>query len=273
VSDSNGSSIVQSQIGSSERASRLAKLQVIGLARSHDTLQRVLGSRPPCKVLDVPAGQGVLCEFLKSRGWDVHAADIDPGNFKLRDVSFTRVNLNKALPFDDASFDAVCCVNGLHRLLFPGIAVREFARILRPGGRLYINVNNYASIWKRLRYLLAGSLDRTLDTQECTQTIDDPEANVRFALSFPRLRAILDATGFEIADVQPAAMNRRDRLLKPLAFLVHGLSRLVPGHTRRDVGMVDGNHLSVLAGGDYIFIEAFNRQGGNVAQGQVPRPS
>ncbi len=234
-------------------------LRIIGVERSHDTLQRVLSERTPCKILDVPAGEGVLCAFLKERGWDVHAADIDPGNFKLPGVPFTKVNLNRALPIDDASFDAICCVNGLHRLLFPDIAIREFFRILKPGGRLYINVNNYSSIWKRVRFLAAGSLDHMLDTQECIQTIDEPEAHVRLPLMFPRLQAILLHNGFEITTVKPAAMTRRDRLLYPLAMLVYGLTRLVPAAKRNEIGITAGNHRAVLTGGAYIFIEAAKR--------------
>src|SRR5665213_4113050 len=82
-------------------------LRIIGVESSHDTLRRVVGSKPPATILDVPAGEGVFCAFLRDKGWDVHAADIDPGNFRLRDIPFTRVNLNQVLPFDNASFDAV----------------------------------------------------------------------------------------------------------------------------------------------------------------------
>jgi len=232
------------------------RLNIIGVDRSHDTLRRIVGARAPCRILDVPAGEGVFCEFLRNRGWDVHAADIDPGNFKLRDVPFTRVNLNKALPFDDASFDAVSCINGLHRLLFPEVALREFSRILRPGGRLYVNVNNYSSVWKRLRFLATGSIDRMIETQECIQTIDDPEAHIRLPLMYPRLRAMLTRSGFTVLDVQPAAITPRDRMLVPLAMLVLGATRLLPKADGLGMQVADGNHRAVLAGGAYIFIDA-----------------
>jgi SAM-dependent methyltransferase len=234
----------------------MPELRIIGVERSHDTLQRVVGSRPPCKILDVPAGEGVFCAFLKDKGWEVHAADIDPGNFKLQDVAFTRVNLNQTLPFADASFDAVSCINGLHRLLFPEVAIREFFRILRPSGRLYINLNNYSSIWKRLRFLFTGSIDQMIETQQCIQTIDDPEAHVRLPLMYPRLSAMVDRTGFRVLDVRPAAVTSRDRLLVPIAMLVYGIGLLVPTPQSREMRVAEGNHRAVLAGGAYMFIEA-----------------
>ena len=234
----------------------MSSLRIIGTERSHDTLQRVVASRRPSRILDVPAGEGVFCEFLKDRGWDVHAADIDPGNFKLKGVPFTRVNLNEALPFDDASFDAVSCINGLHRLLLPQVAIGEFFRILKPGGRLYVNINNYSSARKRLRFLLSGSIDQAIESQYCIQTIDDPQAHVRQPLMYPRVAAMLTEAGFVVSDVQPAAVDRRDRLLRPFAWAVRAAARLIPAGTSADMRLADANHRAVLAGGAYIFIEA-----------------
>ena len=245
--------------GQTEMHANPPTLNIIGVDGSHDTLRRVVGNHAPCRILDVPAGEGVFCAFLKERGWQVEAADIDPGNFKLRDVPFTVVNLNNSLPFQDGLFDAVSCVNGLHRLLFPEVAIREFSRILKPGGRLYININNYSSIWKRLRFLVAGSLDQMIETQECIQTITDPEAHVRLPLMFPRLHAMLTRNRFEVVEVRPAAVTARDRSLIPLAMLLYGIGRLIPAQQRAQLRIDDGNHWTVLAGGAYIFIHSIKR--------------
>jgi SAM-dependent methyltransferase len=243
-----------------QQSNEAPRLQVIGVEDSHDTLRRMVAGHPPGLILDVPAGQGIFSAFLKEHGWRVHAADIDPGNFKLADIPFARVNLNKSLPFEDAQFDAVSCVNGLHRLLFPEVAIREFARILKPGGRLYININNYSSIWKRIRFLLSGSLDVAIETQECLQTIDDPEANVRLPLMYPRLNTLLQRNNFDVIDVQPAAVSARDRMLRPLAMLMLAAERLMPRARRAQLLTEHGNHRAVIAGGAYIYVEAIRRE-------------
>ncbi|KEY70488.1 hypothetical protein S7711_09989 [Stachybotrys chartarum IBT 7711] len=45
------------------------------------------------------------------------------------------------LPFDDASFDAVVANHMLYHLDDPDKALSEFARVLRPGGRVFIALN------------------------------------------------------------------------------------------------------------------------------------
>ena len=42
------------------------------------------------------------------------------------------------LPFHDAAFTAVLCTNSFHHYPDPGLAVREMARVLTPGGRLVL---------------------------------------------------------------------------------------------------------------------------------------
>lgn len=234
----------------------MSNLKVIGHPSSHDTIERVVGGLRPGKILDVPAGEGSFCRFLAERGWKVHAADIDQGMFKLSEVPFTQVDLNYQLPFGDESFDAVSCVNGLHRLMRPETAIHEFFRILVPGGHLYVNVNNYASIWRRIRFLVTGSVDPMIDSQECIQTIDAPEANLRIALSFARLaRALVDA-GFTMRDVKPAATTRRDRILAPIGVMLRLASFLVPWRGTWASGTRENNRSAVLAGGTYVFVDA-----------------
>ena len=109
------------------------------------------------------AETGVLAKRLKEMGHDVHCADIDPGNFRLEGVPFTKVNLNEPIDLPCESFDTVVCANGVHRLFNLGSCLREFARVLRANGSLFINFNNYASIERRLRFLFYGSIDNAIN--------------------------------------------------------------------------------------------------------------
>lgn len=53
-----------------------------------------------------------------------------------------------ALPFRAASFDGVFCVAVLQHLADPAAALREFARVVRPGGRvLVVEPDNSARYW------------------------------------------------------------------------------------------------------------------------------
>ena len=233
--------------------------KIIGGRQSHDVLRDVLASRPPCRVLDCPAGTGVLSLFLRERGFDVHCGDIDPGNFKVQGFPFTQVNLNRKVPLPDASFDAIVCANGLHRLFCPGAAIAEFHRLLKPGGRLHVTINNYASITKRLRFLFYGSITNTINEGSFRQTIDDPEANVRAVFLYPQLANLLEAAGFEIVARRAASVKPLHRALSPLAWLIALGALLVSPKSRRRNHLAAMSGPAILPGGKYLYVEAVKR--------------
>ncbi|MGE3275953.1 MAG: class I SAM-dependent methyltransferase [Vicinamibacterales bacterium] len=108
----------------------------------------LLNCRPGDRVLDVGAGSGFSSEMLARFGYDVVA--MDPDHQAMRNnlartahdrervagtVAVTQA-VAESLPFANGSFDAVLAMNVLHHVPdLPG-AVREFARVLRPEGRL-----------------------------------------------------------------------------------------------------------------------------------------
>jgi SAM-dependent methyltransferase len=105
------------------------------------------------RVLDVGCGTGHHMKSLAGRGYAVagvdgseamleHARANNPGSeLHLADVD--------RLPFPDASFDYVLCIEVLRYLRDPGPCVREMARVLRPGGTALVtatpllNLNGY----------------------------------------------------------------------------------------------------------------------------------
>jgi SAM-dependent methyltransferase len=79
-------------------------------------------------ILEIGAGSGNLKEHLP----DVVATDVVPGDWldALADA--------QALPFADASLDAVVGVDVLHHVEFPARFLAEAERTLRPGGRVVL---------------------------------------------------------------------------------------------------------------------------------------
>jgi len=234
----------------------MADLSIIGSTDSHDTLLNFVKQATPCRILDVPAGKGGFALKLKQQGWDVHCGDIDVGHFGVPEIPVDELNLNQKLPYRDESFQAISCVNGIHRVLFPDRTIAEFSRILKPGGTLYLNVNNYSSIVKRLRFLLTGSLEEKITVPACEQTIDDPEAHVRSPIMYPRLALILQQAGFEVCEVRPAAVRARHRLLAPIAWFLKAATCFLPGKTKTKLRTDLGNAVGVFPGGLYMLIVA-----------------
>ncbi|MBY8874546.1 methyltransferase domain-containing protein [Micromonospora sp. PLK6-60] len=97
-------------------------------------------------VLDIGAGTGELWRRVDPvrRGLRLTLADFSPAMCaQLRTVPGARVQRcdATALPFRDASFDTVVANHMLYHLDDPDRGLREFARVLRPGGRLAVTTN------------------------------------------------------------------------------------------------------------------------------------
>lgn len=90
---------------------------------------------PKGQLLDVGCGERTLESRLRDQGLRYIGLDIDPGN--------TNVDLrgdNLRLPFRDASFDVVHSGGVLEHVTDPDLALREYLRVLRPGGWLMVGV-------------------------------------------------------------------------------------------------------------------------------------
>ena len=94
------------------------------------------------KVLDVGCGTGILSRALVSFGDIVKVTGIDPVQAYLsfaREAVPTRraqfeVGAAESLPFADSAFDAALALLVLQDFVDPEQAVREMARVTRPGG-------------------------------------------------------------------------------------------------------------------------------------------
>lgn len=112
-----------------------------GQDRRWRTLTRAaLDLQPGEKVLDLAAGTAVsTVELARSGAWCV-AADFSIGMLRAggrREVPKVAADA-LALPFRDASFDAVTISFGLRNVADPDVALAELARVTRPGGRLVV---------------------------------------------------------------------------------------------------------------------------------------
>ena len=118
-----------------------------------DDLAERVRALAPERVLEIAAGTGVVTRRLADRlpsGTAIVATDLNPPMLEharalgtARPVRWQQADA-MALPFADASFDAVVCQFGV--MFFPGkaAAFAEARRVLRPGGRLLF------SAWDRL---------------------------------------------------------------------------------------------------------------------------
>ena len=119
-----------------------------------DTFRRMIADVPLAKdadVLDVAIGDGFFTALLSARALRgrVVGLDVEPAFLKLADDAYVDRRRGQlvagdayGLPFPDASFDFVWCAHSLRSLPDAVGAVREWARVLRPGGRLAVLEND-----------------------------------------------------------------------------------------------------------------------------------
>ena len=235
--------------------------RMLGSRDAHALIRRLLARETPGRVLDAATGYGSLAKFLKDRGFDVHCCDVDPGLFELADVPVDQADLNGPLPYEDASFDLVTCANAIHRLYNVDGAIREFTRILKPGGKLILTVNNYSNIAKRVRFLLYGSLTNKTNEGRFVQTIDVPAARVRQALFFPQIRSSLARAGLELETVKSTRRRLGALLLTPLALVIRLATMVLPLHKKGSNCLREMNSWALLPGGKHMAIVASKPRG------------
>lgn len=103
---------------------------------------------PNARVLDVACGSGgPTLRLAQLAGCHVVGIDIQPEGVAAAQAAreraglteratFERHDASQPLPFPDASFDAVLCIDAINHLPDRLAALREWRRVLKPGGRL-----------------------------------------------------------------------------------------------------------------------------------------
>ncbi|MFI6227431.1 bifunctional demethylmenaquinone methyltransferase/2-methoxy-6-polyprenyl-1,4-benzoquinol methylase [Micromonospora echinospora] len=163
-----------------------------------------LALEPGERVLDVGAGTGVSTEELARSGAYAVGADLSLGMLAAGRRVRPEVPLLAGdalrLPFADATFDAVTISFALRNVSDPDAALRELARVTRPGGRLVVcefsTPTNPAFRTVYLSYLM-----RSLPTV-ARSVSSNPDAYVYLAESIrawpdqPALAARIGASGW-----------------------------------------------------------------------------
>jgi len=142
-----------------------------------ETLRRMDFARGQC-VLDVGCGTGVLLKEILgiAPGLRVTGVDLTPAMLKVaagRLPSGTPLVAADAarLPFKSRSFDAVVSTSSLHYWPDPVAGLREIARVLRAGGRVFVTdwCDDYIACWicDRALRLLDPAHRRAYGQKEC----------------------------------------------------------------------------------------------------------
>ena len=165
-----------------------------------DSLERELPNWREKTILDAGCGTGVILKQLgnadKNVGVDIAAEAISL--CQRRGLTNVRQADIAALPFDDASFDAVICSSVVYHQWVADVtsAMRELGRVLRPDGLLFVNVPAF-------RFLHSAHDEAVMTARRFTKK---------------EIRSLLVANGFTIR-----RLTYWTTLLFPLAVLARTL--------------------------------------------------
>ncbi len=109
---------------------------------------RLLGQEPVDHLLDVATGTADLAIMARHKAARITGADISAGMLAQGRIKVEKAGLSQQitlvqadaaeLPFPDRSFDAITIAFGVRNFEDLGKGIRGMARVLKPGGRLFV---------------------------------------------------------------------------------------------------------------------------------------
>jgi ubiquinone/menaquinone biosynthesis C-methylase UbiE len=191
--------------------------------------------RPGMRVLDAGCGTGrvlaELPEWVGRVGLDANPAVLEVAR-RRPGITFVEGSI-EALPFEDASFDAVISLDVLSdaRVGDPRAGARELRRVLRPGGVAVVNLPAYE--WLRSSHDEVAQTGRRHTARSARALLRDGgfgavRARYRVSALFPAAaaRRLLPGGGTDVGEVSPRLNRLLLRATRAEPRLPFGLSVL-----------------------------------------------
>jgi len=182
----------------------------------------------PLRIYEASAGAAYLSRELADKGHDVLVS-----NYQLQNTPGVRevqADLNKPLPFADASFDVILCREVIEHVESVPHTLREFHRILAPGGRLVLTFPNRLQVRSRLYHLFSGFYRGMASPINLDVIFGEAHINL---IGYPEMDYFLRKTGFTVSGVSSSYFSASDRVFAPLRWLIRLTTAFAVLHRKR----------------------------------------
>lgn len=190
------------------------KLYLAGSKNIKDLLIRAISQKDVknLKILDFPAGSGFTSNYLKERAAVVTAWDMFPEFFKSEDLSCASADLQQTFPAENNKFDMAVFQEGIEHLPNQLYALKEFHRVLKADGVLFVTTPNYSNLRSRLAYLLFESeTPKIMPPNELESLWFGKDNRIYmghiFSIGIMRLRMLTTLAGFRVLKIHPSRIN------------------------------------------------------------------
>ena len=130
------------------------------------------------RILDVGCGTGANLMLLSQFG-ETEGVDVSPDALEFcrqRGLDNVRLGEAEALPYEDGRFDLVTALDVVEHIDDDVAGLREFRRVLKPGGRILLFVPTFMFLWG----------------------VQDDVSHHRRRYRLPELRRVVEKAGFEV---------------------------------------------------------------------------
>jgi ubiquinone/menaquinone biosynthesis C-methylase UbiE len=177
---------------------------------------------------------------IRIRGVDLHEPHLAYGQTFAREVpgyancEFSKADVVEGLPFDDATFDAVCLADVLEHLEDPVAALRELRRVTKPGGSIVVSTPLSTSLFKTAarvanaltrgrvyRGYYAGKGSQLDEHGQPVMEVDAGHDHIS-EMRLSELRRTAERAGLTVAEVEPMSVMSGSRWFDEHPFLLSG---------------------------------------------------
>lgn len=235
--------------------------EILARSETHDWVLGALSKERKGTLLDIPAGTGALAVRLRDIGFSVSCCDINPHIFSVQDIGFKKGDLSQSLPYPSESFDFITCIEGLEHVENPFNAVREFYRLLTPGGKLFVSLPNYLNIERRLRFLITGLFSKVPSPRRLgKERFDDLSMLHINNLTYPILKLILEHSGFKILHLDRNKKKKRMKWLLPVVWAIRFYCVFWSKEKREEYHLKETLSPQLMMGGNTLILVAQKKE-------------
>lgn len=222
---------------------------------THDKVIEMMDKEPRGRVLDVPTGTGILAERLRKMGFEVSCCDINPSFFSVPDLKIEIGDLNHSLPYSDGVFDYLTCLEGIEHTENPSNAIREFQRVLKKGGKIFLSTPNFLNIERRIRFLFTGTFSK-IPSHEVIKNIWKGDLAMAHLspLGYPLLKFIMECYGFRILQLEKDRAKPKMVWLLPFVWLIRLYGGLASKKRREVYRLNETTRDEIILGGNTLII-------------------